>query len=221
MVKGRTHTLRLVAAPVLALAVALVVAACGGSSSSNSASTGSSAGGTTTSASVASASASSGTAKETALTIGSTSGSTGTYLVGASGRAVYLWLGDKSGMSNCTGSCASAWPPVTTKTSPSAGSGVTASDLGTISRAGGVKQVTYNGHPLYYFAGDSGSGTTSGQGSDGFGAKWWLVAPSGSAITGSGSAAASSSATSSGGSSTSGGSSSGSSTSSAAGGGWS
>jgi hypothetical protein len=43
--------------------------------------------------------------------------------------------------------------------------------------------VTYDGHPLYYFAGDSGPGQDSGQGSDGFGAKWWLVAPSGSAIT--------------------------------------
>ena len=58
-----------------------------------------------------------------------------------------------------------------------------ASDLGTITRSDGTKQVTYDGHPLYYFAGDSGSGTASGQGSDGFGAKWWLVAPSGSDVT--------------------------------------
>jgi hypothetical protein len=58
-----------------------------------------------------------------------------------------------------------------------------ASDLGTITRSDGTKQVTYDGHPLYYFAGDSGPGQTSGQGSDGFGAKWWLVAPSGTQIT--------------------------------------
>ena len=58
-----------------------------------------------------------------------------------------------------------------------------ASDLGTITRSDGTKQVTYNGHPLYYYAGDSGSGTASGQGSDSFGAKWWLVSPSGSDVT--------------------------------------
>ena len=53
-------------------------------------------------------------------------------------------------------------------------------DLGTITRSDGTKQVTYNGHPLYYFVGDSGPGQTTGQGSDNFGAKWWLVAPAGS-----------------------------------------
>ena len=60
-----------------------------------------------------------------------------------------------------------------------------ASDLGTITRSDGTKQVTYDGHPLYYFAGDSGPGTATGQGSDNFGAKWWLVAPTGSDVTGS------------------------------------
>ena len=58
-----------------------------------------------------------------------------------------------------------------------------ASDLGTITRSDGTKQVTYDGHPLYYFVGDSGPGTATGQGSDGFGAKWWLVSPTGSDIT--------------------------------------
>ena len=66
------------------------------------------------------------------------------------------------------------------------------SDLGTIARAGGGRQVTYNGHPLYFFAGDSGPGQTNGQGSDSFGAKWWLVAPSGSQITAADTAASSS-----------------------------
>jgi hypothetical protein len=60
-----------------------------------------------------------------------------------------------------------------------------ASDLGTITRSDGTKQVTYDGHALYYFSGDSGAGTATGQGSDGFGAKWWLVAPTGSDVTGS------------------------------------
>jgi hypothetical protein len=57
------------------------------------------------------------------------------------------------------------------------------SDLSTITRSDGTKQVTYDGHPLYYFSGDSGPGTATGQGSDGFGAKWWLVAPTGSDVT--------------------------------------
>jgi hypothetical protein len=74
---------------------------------------------------------------------------------------------------------------VTTTGTASASGSAKASDLGTITRSDGTKQVTYNGHPLYYFSGDSGSGTATGQGSDSFGAKWWLVAPTGSDVTGS------------------------------------
>ncbi|HEX4289718.1 MAG TPA: hypothetical protein VH021_12425 [Trebonia sp.] len=86
-------------------------------------------------------------------------------------------------MSACTGACAGAWPPVTTTGTATASGSAKASDLGTITRSDGSKQVTYDGHPLYYFSGDSGAGTASGQGSDGFGAKWWLVAPTGSDVT--------------------------------------
>lgn len=90
---------------------------------------------------------------------------------------------DTGATSNCNGACAGAWPPVTTTGSPTASGGAKASDLGTITRPDGSKQVTYEGHPLYYFSGDSGPGTATGQGSDGFGAKWWLVAPTGSDVT--------------------------------------
>jgi secreted repeat protein with Y-X4-D motif len=85
----------------------------------------------------------------------------------------------------CSGACAGAWPPVTATGTVTASGSAVASDLGTITRSDGTKQVTYDGHPLYYFVGDSGPGSDSGQGSNSFGAKWWLVAPSGSAITGS------------------------------------
>jgi predicted lipoprotein with Yx(FWY)xxD motif len=122
-----------------------------------------------------------------------------TYLTGASGRAIYLWVADKGSTSNCSGSCAKAWPPVTTTGNPTAGSGVTASMLGMTKRSDGTEQVTYDGHPLYYFIADTAAGTTKGQGSDSFGAKWWLVTPSGSAITAS--AGSSSGGSSSGGSS--------------------
>ena len=114
--------------------------------------------------------------------IASHSGSGGMFLTDA-GRSVYLWAADGMNKSNCSGACAGAWPPVTAAGKLTASGGVKPSDLGTIARSGGGKQVTYNGHPLYFFAGDSGPGQTNGQGSDSFGAKWWLVAPSGLKVT--------------------------------------
>jgi predicted lipoprotein with Yx(FWY)xxD motif len=147
-----------------------------------------------------------------------------TFLTNGSGRAVYLWVKDTSDASQCSGACAGAWPPVTATGSVTAGGSAVASDLGTITRSDGTKQVTYDGHPLYYFAGDSGSGQANGQGSDSFGAKWWLVTPAGADVT----AAVTSFTAGSSGSGSSGSGSSGSSTApspsatkSAAGGGWS
>jgi predicted lipoprotein with Yx(FWY)xxD motif len=168
--------------------VALVVAGCGSSSSSSSASS-------AASAAPASSPSASG------LSITTASGSHGTYLIGPSGRALYLWVADSNDKSVCSGACVKAWPPLITKGSPVAAHGVDASDLGTITRAGGVKQVTYKGHPLYSFIEDSSAGMTNGEGNDGFGAKWWLVSPSGSAITTGGSTAAASTSSSSSGSS--------------------
>jgi hypothetical protein len=69
---------------------------------------------------------------------------------------------------------------------------LTSADIGSLTRSNGVKQVTYRGHPLYYFIGDPSPGTTKGEGNDAFGAKWWLVTPSGTAIVGTGSASSSS-----------------------------
>ncbi len=172
-VSGRT---KLAAGVGGALGAAVLVAACSsaGSSSTGAAASGAPAG---TSPANGGASASGGTVIETA------SSSAGTFLVTGSGKAVYLWAKDTGDTSNCTGACAGAWPPVTTTGSATASGGAKASDLGTITRSDGSKQVTYDGHPLYYFAGDSGPGTATGQGSDGFGAKWWLVAPTGSDVT--------------------------------------
>jgi predicted lipoprotein with Yx(FWY)xxD motif len=133
----------------------------------------------------------------------------GTYLTGASGRSLYIWVADSGGKSSCSGACASAWPPLITKGAPTATSGAVASDLGVITRSDGTKQVTYKGRPLYYFAGDTAAGMTNGQGSNQFGAKWWLLSPSGGTVGGGSSSKPAS---------TSG--SSGSSTSSSSGGGW-
>jgi predicted lipoprotein with Yx(FWY)xxD motif len=154
------------------VAVALAVTACGSSNPSSSASS---------AANNAPASNSAPTGNK--VSVGTASGSDGTYLVGASGRALYLWVADGPDKSVCAGACAKFWPPLTTKAAPVAASGVTASDLGTTTRSGGVKQVTYGGHPLYYFLEDTSKGSLKGQGNNGFGAKWWLVAPSGTAIT--------------------------------------
>jgi predicted lipoprotein with Yx(FWY)xxD motif len=177
MSKIRQLTHRLGAAAIL-LGVSALVAACGSSSSGSStaastATSGGSSAGSTATATPASAKA---------VSIGTASGKDGTYLTGAGGRALYLWVADSGGMSSCSGKCAVAWPPLTTKGKPVAGKGVQASDLGMVKRADGTEQVTYKNHPLYYFIEDKAAGSLKGQGSDAFGADWWLVAPSGAAI---------------------------------------
>jgi predicted lipoprotein with Yx(FWY)xxD motif len=202
MVRATTAKFRVGSVAALA-GVALVVAGCGSSSNSSS-----SASAPATPAPASSPQSSGG------LAISTTSGPDGTYLSGASGRAIYLWVADSGSKSNCSAECAKVWPPVLTNGKPTAASGVSASDLATTTRSDGAKQVTYMGHPLYYFIADSSSDPTKGQGSDSFGAKWWLVAPSGSAITKGGATASVAKSSPSGG-----GSSSASSTSSS-GGGW-
>lgn len=104
----------------------------------------------------------------------------GAYLVDQGGHALYIFLGDRKGESRCSGACASVWPPYETSARPSAGGGVSQAELGTISREGGHRQVTYAGAPLYYYAGDAGAaGSTKGQGVEQFGAPWYLVSPRG------------------------------------------
>jgi predicted lipoprotein with Yx(FWY)xxD motif len=95
---------------------------------------------------------------------------------------VYLFEADKGGSSACSGACASAWPPVTTAAAPSGGAGAVAADLGTITRTDGTRQVTYKGHPLYFFIKDKDNGDAYGQGAKAFGASWYVLAPSGSKV---------------------------------------
>ena len=161
-------------------AAALLAAACSSSSKSGN-------GGSTTT--VAAGGSGGGSAK--AVAIETHSGPMGTYLTDSSGRSLYVFAADTAGKSNCSGGCASFWPPFS-GSSASAMSGAQASMLGTITRSDGTKQVTYGGHPLYYFKEDTKAGQTAGQGFDNFGGKWWLVAPSGQPITGSGGASSSS-----------------------------
>jgi predicted lipoprotein with Yx(FWY)xxD motif len=117
-------------------------------------------------------------------------GALGTYLVDRSGRTLYLFKKDTGRRSHCSGACAQNWPPVTTREKPEAEGGAKQSKLSTKRRADGSRQVLYNGHPLYRFIADTKAGQANGQGISAFGARWYVVAPSGKAITASPSAAA-------------------------------
>jgi len=106
----------------------------------------------------------------------------GKILVDGNGITVYLFVADTGKASTCYTSCAQFWPPVLTAGAPQAGAGAQASLLGTTSRTDGTTEVTYAGHPLYYFLKDKKAGDTTGQGVNGFGALWWVLSPSGAAM---------------------------------------
>jgi len=164
---------RLFSLAALAVAGAMVLAACGGSSTSSS--SGSAVG-------YGAPAAGSAGGSGAASVVGTKTGSLGTFLVDGKGRALYLWEADHGSTSTCTGACAQAWPPLTITGPPKASGAVRGSLLGTTKRADGSREVTYAGHPLYLFAGDSRAGQTTGQGSTGFGAPWWVVTPAGKAL---------------------------------------
>jgi predicted lipoprotein with Yx(FWY)xxD motif len=108
----------------------------------------------------------------------------GKVLADGGGRALYLFENDKGSKSNWFSTCASAWPPVTTTGTPKARPGISACKLGTISRGHGVKQVTYNRHPLYRFVKDTRARETNGDGVKAFGAKWNVLNASGRKVEG-------------------------------------
>ncbi|MEA2196629.1 MAG: hypothetical protein QOJ25_680 [Solirubrobacteraceae bacterium] len=164
-------------------AVAVTVAGCGSSSSTTSthspaSSSSSSAAGPYGSAPATPtpAAASGGTAVSLATS------KLGKILADSKGRTLYLFVADAGTSSTCSGACAAAWPPLTTKGNPVGGSGVKASLLGTTKRGDGTSEVTYAGHPLYYYAGDTGPGQTTGQALPQFGAPWYVVGADGKAI---------------------------------------
>jgi predicted lipoprotein with Yx(FWY)xxD motif len=104
-------------------------------------------------------------------------------LTAGNGRTLYVFDLDKPNVSNLSKAGLSLWPPLHAVNMPRANRGAIASDLGTITGVDGKAQVTYAGHPLYYFSGDTKAGQTRGQGLKAFGAKWYVVAPSGKKIT--------------------------------------
>ena len=127
-----------------------------------------------------------------AATIGLASvGNLGKVLVDSKGDTVYLFQKDTGTTSTCTGACATAWPPVRAAGKPTVGSGLSAAKVGTTPRSDGKSQVTYNGHPLYLYQGDSNPGDANGQGINGFGAPWYVLSSSGAAVTTGGSSGSS------------------------------
>src|SRR5262245_56482139 len=106
----------------------------------------------------------------------------GRVLVDAKGKTLYLWAHDKGRASTCYGDCAEYWPPLVTKGKPSAIGGASAKLIGTSRRTDGRTQVTYNGHPLYYFVQDTKPGQTKGGGLTGFGGRWDPVSVGGKAV---------------------------------------
>ena len=158
-------------------AVALVVAGCGSGGKKSSTSSVAPAAPASTSSSSSSSSGSGGAAVDLR-----TAGGLGKILVDKNGMTLYLFEKDKGPSSTCSGACASAWPPLTTSGKPTAGTGVAAGKLGTTKRGDGTTEVTYNGHPLYFYAGDASPGQTTGQALNQFGAEWYVLGASGNKV---------------------------------------
>jgi predicted lipoprotein with Yx(FWY)xxD motif len=124
--------------------------------------------------------ASSNTASSDTVAVGGND-ALGAFLVDASGMTLYHFTRDDKNSSNCYDQCASSWPPLLIQAgeTPAAGDGVTG-ELGVTERDDGTFQVTYDGMPLYYWAGDSAAGDTNGQG---VGGVWFVVPPTSESVS--------------------------------------
>jgi predicted lipoprotein with Yx(FWY)xxD motif len=149
------------------VSAALLLSACGGGSGSPAA---------------ASSSSPAASPAGTSATVAVATSKLGQILVDGKGLTLYLFVADTGTTSTCNSSCATVWPPVLTTGAPVAGTGANASLLGTTTRTDGTTEVTYAGHPLYYFVQDKAAGDTTGQGVNSFGALWWVLSPAGAAI---------------------------------------
>ena len=177
---------------LLAVLGAVAIAGCGGGSSSSSSSSSepSTSENESASATTSSESGPSGSKTEAEPEAGgsgeatiatATVGGVGTVLVDSKGMTVYLFTPDKGTESTCYGGCEAAWPPVLAEGKPSADEGAMSSALGTTERKDGSMQVTYNGHPVYTFSGDSSPGEANGQEDDGV---WFVMNKAGDAVKG-------------------------------------
>jgi len=167
--------LRMLLALLAVAAAAAVLAAC---SSSGTSSTG---GSTSTPTSTSSPAAATAGSLKTATISGVT------VLTNSKGFTLYSFAPDTPTKSNCNGTCAQNWPPVT---GPATASGVKGT-FGTIKRSDGSVQATFDGHPLYAFVGDTASGQAKGNGLNAAGGVWHEITTSGTAPAGSSSSGSS------------------------------
>ncbi len=159
-----TRRLTLIASAAAVLLATLALAGCGGGSST--------------------AQAAPKTANGQSATVGVANTGLGSVLVNSAGMTLYMFGKDTGNQSTCTAACAQNWPPLLDNGTPTVGSGATASMLGTTTRSDGGRQVTYNGHPLYLFAGDKKPGDTNGQGLTAFGGSWFALSAAGNQVSG-------------------------------------
>ena len=102
----------------------------------------------------------------------------GTMLFNEKMQAIYIWEVEDTSSAECYGNCAELWPPVLTEGNPQATGEVDSSLLGTTKRSDGTSQVTYNGHPLYYYA-HEGPGEVECHNIATHGGLWWVIQPNG------------------------------------------
>jgi predicted lipoprotein with Yx(FWY)xxD motif len=152
----------LLAGLAVLVVTAVGLAACGGGSDSNATPT---------------------TADGSPATIGVADGDLGKILVDSRGRTLYLFGKDSGTRSACFGKCAANWPPLRVSGRPTEGSGANPALVATTARPDGNPQVTYNGHPLYLFDGDTSAGDTNGEGVNAFGGGWYALSPAGGEVT--------------------------------------
>lgn len=117
-----------------------------------------------------------------AATVATAPSGLGRILVESRGRTLYLFEKDRRGRSACAGLCITYWPPLLTNGKSIASRGAKRSLLGSIRRADGSRQVTYAGHALYLFSGDTKRGQTNGEGLTDFGAGWYALSSAGKKI---------------------------------------
>jgi predicted lipoprotein with Yx(FWY)xxD motif len=164
-----------------ATVAAALLAGCGSSSSSSNSSTAASTPASTPTQSAAASTSTAAAAPGVAVT--TKKSKLGTILAaGPKHLTVYLFEADKGTSSSCSGACAKAWSPVTTAGQPTVSGGAVSADLGTTMRPDGTKQITYKGHPLYFFEKDEDSGDAYGQASQAFGAGWYVMKANGNKV---------------------------------------
>lgn len=165
-VKERSHLLVLAAIAV----AAMLLAGCGGGGGASSEASGAA----TTPGTTEIHTPANGEAEESGnayISLASSPG-LGLVLADSEGHVLYAFDGDSGGNSSCYGACAKAWPPLLTEGPPQPANGAAPGRLGTTERKDGATQVTYAGHPLYTYSGDSKPGEASGNGTTAFGAAW-------------------------------------------------